>query len=102
VTDLMPTNRTCLVFRGTSQIPQTQLGEGWRCIGEPLLRFDVQDSGPSGVAVLGPGIAALTAGGSAPIQAGQTWYFQNWYRDPGSPCGHDTNVSNGYRVDFTP
>ncbi|MBK7643366.1 MAG: hypothetical protein IPJ19_09980 [Planctomycetes bacterium] len=102
VTDLLPTNRTCLVFRGMSQIAQTQMGEGWRCVGSPLLRFGAQDSGAGGSIVLGPGIVATSAASPTPILPGQTWYFQTWYRDPGSPCGNTTNISNGYELGFTP
>jgi plastocyanin len=101
-TDLLPPNRACLYFRGTSQLGQTPMGEGWRCIGGPLLRFGAQVSSPNGVLALGPGIVASTASSSAPILAGQTWYFQAWYRDPGGACGDSTNVSNGYELPFTP
>lgn len=100
--DLVPPNRTAVVFRGTSTIAQTQMGEGWRCIGAPLARFAAQDSGASGVVALGPGVAAAAALNGPPIQPGQTWNFQVWYRDPGSPCGATSNVSNGYSVAFVP
>ncbi len=102
VTDLLPQNRTCVVFRGTVPVAQTQMGEGWRCIGAPLARFAAQDSGANGVVVLGPGVVAAAALNGPPIQPGQTWLFQVWYRDPGSPCGNTTNVSNAYSVAFVP
>jgi plastocyanin len=102
IVDLLPQNKTCLPFRGTSLIGQTPMGEGWRCIGPPLRRFPVQDSGSSGSIVIGPGIVAGSAGGPAPISSGQTWLFQVWYRDAVSPCGHATNVSNGYSIAFVP
>lgn len=36
------------------------------------------------------------------IQAGSSWHFQIWYRDPAGPCGHAFNTSNGYQVTFAP
>jgi plastocyanin len=100
--DLLPPNKTCLPFRGTSLVGQTQMGEGWRCIGPPLTRLAALDSGAGGAIAIGPGIVAGAAGGHAPISAGETWLFQVWYRDAPSPCGHSTNVSNGYSVAFVP
>ena len=102
VVDLLPPNKTCLPFRGTSLAGQIQMGEGWRCIGGPLRRFAVQSSGASGTITIGPGIVAGTLGGPAPIASGETWLFQVWYRDQVSPCGNATNVSNGYSVAFVP
>lgn len=102
VTDLLPPNKACLLFRGPSQIAQTQMGEGWRCIGGPLVRMGALDSGPSGVLVRGPGLVAASVGSTAPILSGQTWNFQVWYRDNVSQCGNTTNVSNGYAVSFVP
>lgn len=100
--DLLPLNKTCILLRGMNQIGQTQLGEGWRCIGSPFYRMGGQNTGPSGVLVRGPGIAAWTSGSVAPILAGQTWSFQLWYRDFASQCGNNTNISNGYVLTFTP
>ena len=100
--DLLPANKTCLPFRGTTQTGQMAMGEGWRCIAPPLYRMASQNSGASGTIAIGPGIVASCAGGNAPIGSGQTWFFQVWYRDAMSPCGHATNVSNGYSVAFVP
>jgi plastocyanin len=101
--DLLPANKTCLPFRGTTQTGQQQpMGEGWRCIAPPLYRMPTQNSGAAGTITIGPGIVAGSAGSNAPIVSGQTWLFQVWYRDSVSPCGHATNVSNGYSVAFVP
>jgi len=100
--DLLPPNKTCLPFRGMNLVGQTQMGEGWRCVGSPFYRLPASNSGASGVVTIGPGIVATTASGTHPILAGQTWHFQVWYRDAMSPCGNATNVSNGYAVGFVP
>jgi plastocyanin len=100
--DLLPANKTCLPFRGTSLTGQMQMGEGWRCIAGPLQRMAILDSGPAGVVTIGPGIVASTAASNDPIAVGETWHFQLWYRDAVSPCGNATNVSNGYSVTFVP
>ena len=100
--DLLPANKPCVVLRGKSEIPQTQLGEGWRCIGGPLYKLSPQSTGPAGAVSRGPGIAYATRGTTAPIKPGQTWRFQLWYRDSVSQCGSTANVSNGYVVTFTP
>ncbi len=36
------------------------------------------------------------------IDAGETWYFQGWYRDPMGPCGTAFNLSNAIAVTFAP
>ena len=35
------------------------------------------------------------------IEAGETWYFQGWYRDGASSCSIPFNLSNGLAVMFT-
>jgi hypothetical protein len=95
-----------LTFMGSSaqQIP---FGDGQLCVGPGstgLFRFAAQDSGTDGVIKLGPGIVAYTHANFLPagqIQAGDTWYFQTWYRDPAGPCGTDFNLTNGLKVEFT-
>jgi plastocyanin len=102
ITDHMPLNKSALVLRGTTQVPQALFYDGYLCTGGSLHRFPVQNTGPNGIVVQGPGIVASTAAGVAPITAGQTWNFQCYYRDTLSPCNHQVNISNGYSVMFTP
>ena len=100
--EFLPFDKTCILIRGMNTIGQTQLGDGWRCIGSPFYRMGGQNTGPNGVLVRGPGIVASTATTAMPIQSGQTWSFQLWYRDAVSGCGEATNLSNAYEVAFTP
>jgi plastocyanin len=107
IVDLLPANKIGFVFRGVNPVAQVQVGDGWRCIGGPVYRFRARNSRTAGVIVLGPGIAASTSSGpvssaSVSILPGHTWLFQLWYHDLPSPCGNDSNVSNGYSVTFVP
>ncbi len=96
-----------IVFMGSSA-QQLLVGDGQLCVGPGntgMFRFAPQDSGSEGVVTLGPGIAAYTYANfpaAGQIQAGQTWYFQTWYRDPAGPCGTGFNLTNGLKVDFKP
>ncbi len=81
---------------------QTQLpfGDGWRCVGgkvERLLPTVIVDSFGNGnfpLDLLGPPPAGT-------IQAGETWNFQFWYRDPpGGPAGF--NLSDALELTFCP
>ena len=84
-----------LVF-GTSptQIP---FGNGLLCLGSPILRLGVKQVGATGVAVWAQGFTAKTS-----FAAGETQFFQVWFRDPGGLCGAGTNFSNGVEVTFVP
>ena len=100
--DLLPVNQACILIRGKNENVQTQLGEGWRCIGTPFYRLGQQSTGPNGVYTRGPGLGGASTASGARIQPGETWHFQLWYRDLVSQCGNYSNVSNGYSVRFTP
>jgi hypothetical protein len=61
--------------------------------------------GSSGRDRPGPGIVAYSQThfpASSHIQAGETWNFQCFYRDPTGPCGATVNTTNGFSVTFTP
>jgi hypothetical protein len=102
----LPTSIPGIAFMGSSA-QQTPFGDGQLCVGPGntgMFRFPPQDSGTEGVIKLGPGIVAYTHANFPPagqIQAGDTWYFQTWYRDPNGPCGTDFNLTNGLKVEFT-
>jgi hypothetical protein len=69
-----------------------------------LYRLGGSSADTDGIARRGPGIVAQTQHLPPPgrIQAGQTWSFQAWYRDPQGPCHTGTNFTNGVRVAFLP
>lgn len=100
----LPPNKFGIGYMGTGSLAN-QLGDGLRCVGGSTFRYGIQNSGSSGEIVSGPGIIA-TSCASFPslgcITAGDTWYFQVWYRDPGGPCGSGFNFTNGLEVEFVP
>ncbi len=104
----LPPHKPGVLFMGGAYSAPTPFGDGGLCV-QPglagLFRFTPpQSSGSEGVMTWGPGLIAGT--GSNPpagqISAGQTWYFQTWFRDPSGPCGLTYNLSSGLRVVFTP
>jgi hypothetical protein len=97
---LLP-SQPALLFSGTTAnngglgIP---FGDGLRCAGGAVLRHGTQTPDSNGDVNWPTGLAV--ANGWA---AGDTRYFQTWYRDPiGSPCGAGFNLSQGISVTFTP
>ena len=97
----VPTNQFGLVFMGTNSLsPPALFGDGLRCVGGNVCRLGVQNSGVFGAIVVGPGLIGNSVGTACPILAGETWYFQGWYRDPGGPCNTGFNLSNAVEVTF--
>lgn len=74
----MPPNKTGLFFFGQAQT-LLPLGSGFRCVGSPFVRTPAQTSNAFGDMNYALNLNALP--GSAVISAGQTWYFQAWFRD---------------------
>lgn len=75
------------------------LGNGFRCVGGPLLgRFDSQIgfTGPAGTfdTLVDPQ-AIPTATGQVALTAGTTWVFQGWFRD-----GSSVNLTNTVSIRF--
>lgn len=96
--DLLP-GQPALGFSGLNWIANgagTPFGDGLRCAGDGIRRLGVTIPNVQGDADLGPGLGAI--GGWF---AGETRYFQLWYRDPvGGPCGTGFNLTNGLMVVF--
>ncbi len=108
VAEQVPANQFGIFYMGPVQ-GQTLFGDGVRCVfsgnGVGVFRYPLQVSSPDGVMGLGPGIVAQTQELFPPpgrIQAGQTWNFQAWFRDPLGPCGSDFNLSNALELSFVP
>lgn len=94
-------NQPGLLFAGVNAVAGGSgvvFGDGLRCAGGAVRRLGVRTPDALGAAAWGPGLAQL--GG---FVAGQTRYFQVWYRDPvNSPCGSGFNLTNGIRLTYAP
>ncbi|MDP6410757.1 MAG: plastocyanin/azurin family copper-binding protein [Planctomycetota bacterium] len=94
-------SQPALLFSGNNAINGgngVAFGDGLRCAGQGVRRLGVSVPDSLGRAHWGPGLAA--AGGWG---AGDTRFFQGWYRDPQfSPCGAGFNLTNGVAVIFGP
>lgn len=100
----MPPNSFHVLIMGQSW-NEMHLGDGKLCIdvASATFRFPVSQSSGAGFDVLGPGLVDYTHqsfGDAGHIDAGETWHFQTWYRDPNGPCGSGFNVTNAYSVLF--
>jgi hypothetical protein len=100
LTDGLPPQVGSLLFHGGGRL-NGGLGvpfeNGLKCAGSGIRRLGLQFSNLSGEVAWGPGLAA-----QGQWLAGATRYFQVWYRDSASLCGHRSNTSNGLAVTFTP
>ncbi len=66
-------------------------GDGLRCAGGNVVRLEVAMADASGMSNTTQDLGSI--GG---VVAGDTKYYQLWYRDPsGTPCGSGFNVTNG-------
>ena len=94
-----------LMGGGARRMP---VGDGVLCVsagGKGVFHFPLELAGPTGAVAAGPGLAKLSHtsfAGPGWIQAGDTWHFQRWYRDPGGPCGSGFNLTNGLGLTFLP
>ncbi len=80
------------------------LGDGIRCAGGGLIRLKVGLTDATGYADSSPMmISTRSANFGHPISPGETLYYQWWFRDVGgSPCGTESNTSNGYGITWIP
>jgi C1A family cysteine protease len=101
-TGLQPTN-SGLYFQAENDLSPGQLwGDGLQCAGGGLIRLGVRTSDAAGNSDTG-GYGYTISAKAGNISAGDTKYYQCWYRNPnGSPCGSDFNASNGYAVIWAP
>jgi len=101
----LPPQRFGLIFMSQAS-GSTPAGDGQLCAavaGQSVYRFPTRSTGVAGilqeleVAVH----AAEHFGPDGLIEAGDTWNFQAWFRDPGGPCGGGFNTSNAVAIGFT-
>jgi hypothetical protein len=102
-----PPGESGLFFVGGAVFSPQFVGDGLACTGG-VFRYFPGVTGPGGTFDLTGPVASAPAG---LIQAGDTRHFQAWTRDvlcgppPApcpSPCGNNSNLTNGYTVLFTP
>lgn len=98
-------NQPGLFFQGTTSVFGF-LGDGNRCTGGTVVRLvTVLATGncaatdlSCGVQVGGVGGPISQHPGNAGLMAGDTRYYQFWYRDPSGPCGFGFNLTNAHSV----
>jgi len=101
-----PISNTSLFFQANNNLDGMGnfLGDGIRCAGGSLIRLKVKITDVNGDADSTPAvITTRSAAFGHPIAAGETLYYQWWFRDAfGSPCGNESNTSNGYMITWLP
>ncbi len=91
-----PPNASCLYFYGPAET-FAPFGNGYRCVTGGISRFSVQQ-----ITVFGDASRALDFGNlPSPIVAGDTRFFQLWYRNPAGG-GAGFNLSDALGVQFCP
>ncbi len=86
-----------LFFFGANAV-QVPFGNGVRCVASPTVRFP---SAPAVAGALERVIDNTVHPASTHFAAGVTLNFQAWFRDSGAG-GANFNLSDGYRITFTP
>ncbi len=102
VARFLPVDQFGLFYYGPSEL-DLPFGNGTRCVGGGsigVFRFPVQATGPDGLLV------QLVDYTNPPrpegrIDAGSTWRFQAWFRDP-TGGGALFDLSDGYAITFQP
>lgn len=91
-----PPNTSGIFYFGANET-FANFGNGFRCIGSPTFRLGVIQANVFGDAVQNLNIPSAPGG----ISAGQTKYFQFWYRNPAGG-GAGFNLSDALGVPFCP
>jgi len=91
-----------LYFQGTADLtPGLPWGDGLRCTGGEIVRLQVRFADAAGSSS-----TTIPIGAAGGVSAGDTRYYQSWYRSVlAPPCGpgvNDFNSSNGYRIVWQP
>jgi len=92
-----------LYFQANNDLsPGSLWGDGLRCAGGSLKRLGVRFSDATGYSDTSAWATSISVR-AGNILAGDTKYYQLWYRNPfNSPCGSDFNASNGVAVLWAP
>jgi hypothetical protein len=98
-----PANQAGVFFYGRTQV-QFPFGDGYRCAGGNLYRLSpVVFADSLGFARLTLDFQAAPLGsGPGRVSAGDTRYFQFWFRDPNGAGGSGFNLTNGQAITFCP
>ena len=96
----VPPQKFGLMFMGLTRT-QPFFGDGRRCAGMVQGRLPVRRADSSG-RMTEPTSLVDWATDHGTIQAGSTYTFQCWFRDPLGPCSGGFNLSNGLAVTFQP
>jgi len=96
-------NQSGLYFQADNDLsPGIIWGDGLRCAGGALKRLGVRFSDAAGSSNTS-GLPLPISVKAGNITAGQTKYYQCWYRNPDNAmCGAKFNASNGYAVTWGP
>lgn len=92
-------NNSALYFQANNDLsPGNVWGDGLQCAGGQLKRLGIRFADASGASDTSAWTTPISVK-AGNVQAGDTKYYQIWYRNPlNSPCGSDFNSSNGYAI----
>jgi hypothetical protein len=94
----VPANQPGIFFYGQNQA-QIPFGNGTRCVGAPITRFQPRFANFFGE--LEYDIDNQAAPVSGAFTPGSVWSFQAWFRDPAAG-GSNFDLSDGLQVTFAP
>ncbi len=99
-----PPDQFGLFFYGPAQ-QQNPFGDGYMCVApggiglfrlSPAMKTDAAGEASRPIDYSAPPMS----GGAGEVQAGDTWNFQFWYRDPAGPGGYAFNLTDALSATF--